>query len=299
MTTGSDKNNSGKSLLIILLFVFIINSIVAWYMYYMELQNKQETIVQVETIASEKEELKQEYEDLLGAYDKLIAENGAVKDELGAEKSRVEELLEELKTTKSSNYARIKELKTELETMRSILQSFVRQIDSLNTINQELTAENIKVITENIEMKSKNESLTTEKNKLTEQVEVAKVVKARSIQVVPMNEKGKERDKADKVARIKISMILSENDLIDPGSRNVYIRIARPDQIVLATNEDDLFSYGGSKIIYSEKKQVDYQGKDTDFFLFWNKDQELIPGTYHLDIFMDGSLIGNATFSLK
>lgn len=294
-----EKKDHSKTVLIILMIVFFLGTVSGWFKYFECNDLKDETVVQVQTVEDEKDQLQREYEELLKEYDYLIAENGEIKEQLSSEQSRVEEILEELKNTKSSNRYRIKELKEELETLRSIMKGFVRQIDSLNTINQELTAENVRVITENQEYKDLTNRLNDEKDELTETVELAKVVKAKSISATPINSNGKPKDKIKKVDKIKVCFTLTENDIVDKGSRFVFIRIARPDELVLATSEDDLFSYGDSKIIFSSKRMVDYQGEDTQLCVYWKKQQELIPGTYHVDIFMDGNMIGSTSFTLK
>jgi hypothetical protein len=295
-----DKAKSKTRVLLVLLIVLLaLNGIVSWYMYYVELNRSNQTIVQNIQIQDEKESLQSELEELSREYEALIAENKGLEEKLSAEQLRIEELMEELKNTSSSDRARISQLKKEMNALKEIMKGFVRQIDSLNRLNQTITAENVRVMSENQEYKQKTQTLISEKEELTEQIEIASIVKARNLTATPVNHKGKSRDKAAKVDRVDVCLTLSENDIVDKGSRFVFIRISRPDNLVLARSEEDMFSFGGSKIIFSAKRMVDYQGKDTDFCVFWKKEQELIPGTYHVDVFMDSQQIGSTSFSLK
>jgi hypothetical protein len=44
---------------------------------------------------------------------------------------------------------------------------------------------------------------------------------------------------------------------------------------------------------------VEYQGTDLPDILYWQVNQLLFPGTYRVDLFADGNLIGQQTFVLK
>lgn len=276
-----------------------MNGVVSWYMYFLELGNKDRVITEKIIIEDEKAAIQRELELLNEDYEELISQNQGLEEKLSAEQIRIEELIEELKNTKSSDRARISQLKKEMNSLKDIMKGFVRQIDSLNRLNQVITAENVRVMSENKEYKQKTQELLEEKDELNEQIEIASVVKARGLSATPVNDKGKPRDRASKVERIDICLTLSENDIVEKGSRFVFVRISRPDNLILAKNEEDMFSYGGSKIIFSAKRMIDYQGTDTDMCIFWKREQELIPGNYHVDVFMDSNLIGSTTFTLK
>jgi len=68
---------------------------------------------------------------------------------------------------------------------------------------------------------------------------------------------------------------------------------------VLATSENNLFSYQGNTIVYSAKREVDYQNQDASMCIYWKNKDELITGQYMVDIFADGNMIGSTTFILK
>ncbi|MFH2143575.1 MAG: hypothetical protein ABIJ97_14205 [Bacteroidota bacterium] len=149
------------------------------------------------------------------------------------------------------------------------------------------------------EIKVSHEKLNEKNQNLTEMVNIASVIKAINISAIPINKKSKDVDKAKKVEKIKVCFTLSENRIVEPGNRIVYIRIARPDQMVITSSAENIFIYEGSNIVYTEKRSVDYQNKTTDMCIYWANDQELIPGTYLVDIFADGKLIGETSLDLK
>ena len=137
-----------KSYIIVLvLLVAAIIGLVIW-----NLSQRQELNEMVEQMTIEKEELQEEYEDLalqFDGYQQMDIRNDSLQDLLSREQQRVQDLLEELRTTKASNARKIAELKKELATVRAVMRDYVRQIDSLNATNARLTEENIQVRQEN------------------------------------------------------------------------------------------------------------------------------------------------------
>ncbi|NJK95487.1 MAG: hypothetical protein HC905_11790 [Bacteroidales bacterium] len=69
--------------------------------------------------------------------------------------------------------------------------------------------------------------------------------------------------------------------------------------MVLAYSEGDVFSFQGENIVYSAKRQIEYENKDLDVCIFWDNNDKLITGTYTVDIFTDGVLIGTTKFNIK
>ncbi|PLX10923.1 MAG: hypothetical protein C0597_15925 [Marinilabiliales bacterium] len=87
--------------------------------------------------------------------------------------------------------------------------------------------------------------------------------------------------------------------MAEQGERDVFVRIAGPDDYILAKSEKDLFEYEGQEIVYSAKRPVDYAGKDLDVTVYWDNNGALIEGTYEVYIFADGNEIGNVQFQIE
>ena len=79
----------------------------------------------------------------------------------------------------------------------------------------------------------------------------------------------------------------------------MFIRIAGPDDYILAKSEEDLFKYKGQEIVYSAKRPVDFTGDNLDVTVYWDNNGALIPGTYEVYIFADGSEIGDSKFIIE
>jgi hypothetical protein len=55
------------------------------------------------------------------------------------------------------------------------------------------------------------------------------VVRVRDIKLFMLNANDKEVTRASRAARLRADMVLSANDIANPGARNIYLRITAPD----------------------------------------------------------------------
>lgn len=287
------KNKSGLMFILILVAALLV--VVTWL--YID---QRQTTDEIETaLTAEKDSLQSHLLQLRTEYDDLMTDNDSLNSHLNEEKAKIDDLLAEIKTVKATNYAKIKSLQNELGTLREVAKSYVRQIDSLNTMNQALVAENIMVKNEINEV-TKTKVELEEKNKdLSGKVELASTLRTENLEAVPINKRGKANNKINKIEKIKVSFRIKENVLAEAGERDVFIRIAGPDDYILAKSEDDLFEYQGQEIVYSAKRPIDYENKNIDVTVFWDNNGALIPGTYEVYIFADGNEIGNVQFLIE
>lgn len=286
------KNKSALTFILILVIALLAVVTVLYI-------NQRSTTQEIETaLTAEKDSLQSHLLNLRNDYDELMTDNDSLNAQLNEEKEKIDDLLAEIKTVKATNYAKIKQLQSELTTLRKVAKSYVRQIDSLNTMNQALVAENIKVKNE-IQEVTKTKTELEEKNKdLSGKVELASVLRTENLQAIPINKRGKENNKINKIEKIKVTFQIKENVLAEKGERDVYIRIAGPDDYILAKSEDDLFEFQGQEIVYSAKRPIDFMGDNIDVTIYWDNNGALITGTYEVYVFADGNEIGNAQFQI-
>ncbi|OYT10964.1 MAG: hypothetical protein B6I18_06270, partial [Bacteroidetes bacterium 4572_112] len=94
-----------------------------------------------------------------------------------------------------------------------------------------------------------------------------------------------------------------ENPLAEKGKRYVYVRIARPDGLIISEGKGDEFSFlaGETRLQYSLKKEIDYQNKSINVEMNWDKKGDIpaMVGKYHIAIYVDGKQIGQNSFELE
>jgi len=299
----NEINNHPKSkaslLMLITIILLLLSNIFFIYKFYTMRKEKVYVQVELKNTENEKQQIEEQLKDMLNQYNTLKTDNSKISAELEQEKNKIKELLEEIKNIKSVNAYQINQYKKELGTLREIMRSYIVQIDSLNTRNKLLTEENRKVKTDYQKVVTEKEDLTIKNQELEQKVDVASTLRAINITSVAVNDKAKEVSKAKRATKIRVCFTLTENAIVKPGNRFVYIRIARPNKEILPNPDEELFSFMGTSILYSAKREIDYQNKDVDMCIYWTNDGSLIKGVYNVDIFCDGKQIGSDTFMLK
>lgn len=287
--------SKSKKGIVPLIFLIVLLAMALGYLVY-EYQNQKARMTEMEEVlTSEKDSLTHELEHMMYRYDTLKTSNDTLNEQIRLEKKRIEYLLH----LQASNAQKIRLYKREIKTLREIMKSYIRQIDSLNTRNKMLTEENIQVKSQLHTVKKSKEKLEKEKEELTGKVEIASVIPAKNIQVTPLNKKGKEKNKVDKIAKLRVCFTLRENAIAEAGYKTVYMRIQRPDSIILSGPEAEVFPLGDNKLVCSAKREVEYLNKDLDVCIYWDNDGSLIPGKYNVFLYLEGHKIGQSSFLLK
>lgn len=264
------------------------------------IQNREHRSI-LNELGAEKDSLQVELNQMVESYDSLSTENDTINEQLFVAQTKVKDLLLEIEQTKKVSLQKINAYQNQVTTLRGIMRDFVVQIDSLNQRNQELMAENREVKEQYKRSESEKQQLSEEKEELQQNLQRASRLQVRNLIVEPLNARSKETKFARRTDKIRIYFILSENVAAKRGPKNIYVRIMRPDQLLMIKSEDDLFRFEDLEIQYSAMREVVYEGHDLPVAIFWDNagEADLMPGEYEVDLFADGFNIGNTTFSLR
>ena len=286
-----------KSLLIIAVSVLVIALIGITYLLFTEKQSNRELI---EEFALEKEDLENEYTRFAQQYDelKLTVSNDSLSILLEQEQIKTQRLLEELRTVKISNATEIRRLKKELASLRKIMIGYINQIDSLNKLtNQQKQV--IAEVTQKYNAASRQISnLSEEKKNLNKKVTLAAQLDATNINIQAVNKRDKVAKKVKDVVKFKIGFTIVKNITAETGERTIYVRITKPDNDVLSKSASNTFPYENRELVYSIKKYIEYNGEEQHVTVYWDVEEFLYAGSYRIDIFSDGTLIGSQSFNL-
>lgn len=254
----------------------------------------------------QKVELEQELETLILEHEKIKQSYGEVSDSLFVMDSVIQANAVEIKKMLNYKWEYYK-IKKKMSRLQVVAQGYVRQMDSIVTINHDLTEENIQIKEEMKIEKRKNRQLEKQASELTGIVDEASIISVYNLKSYGAHKKGSGKEmETDKVRRtdlINVCFTLSENSIVEPGTKKIYVRIAQPDKKILAKGRgsDYSFSYNGEMLQYSIMQEVNYQNAAIEMCLSWNKrgTVELEPGLYHVDIFEGDNTIGHTVFTLR
>lgn len=292
------SNRTARTLLIILITLSVALVIVS-VIFFVQKKKSNEMINKLQEysdiVTEKKDSLESELNNIIVRYDSLMTDNDSLNEALTEQQDKIKRLL----SLRVNDAEKIRKYEKELGTIRQVLRSYIVQIDSLNTRNQILTAENKQLRNKSIETQNRNKQLQQEKEELTNIKTEAKTLIAANIEVVPLNKRSKEKDKADKVEKIRVDFTLRKNTVADPGSKVIYLRLIRPDGVVLGSSDSGVIEYQNEEIPYSASREVIYENEDLPVSIYWDNNGDLIPGTYKAELYAEGNLIGQTEFSMK
>ena len=200
---------------------------------------------------------------------------------------------------KSTNASEIRRLRNELASLRKVMIGYINQIDSLNRLTAQ-QREIIADVTEKYNTASATISnLSQEKKALNQKVTLAAQLDATAIEVTPLNKRSKKTKRIKNIVKLKIDFTISKNITAETGERTLYVRIMKPDNDVLSKNASDVFPYENRELRYSIRKYIEYNGEEQPVTVYWDVEEYLYAGTYRVDIFAEGNLIGTGDFTLE
>ncbi|MFZ4401131.1 MAG: hypothetical protein ACOYO1_13925 [Bacteroidales bacterium] len=303
----SEINNQEKKYKrIIAILLFVIAILIVWLV--VEKSRIHTIFLEKNATLSHNTELQSELDSLLNEHSKIKSEYGELSGQLAEKDSLILANAGEIQKliAMQGDYRRTKK---KLELLRNIAQGYVSQLDSLYRVNQALTDENQKIKKDFSNERQINSELSKDKLALNEKVTIASMLKAYNIKssTVKLRSSGTkevETDKAKRIGRVNICFTLSENKIASSGLKTIYIRIARPDNVIVCEGKDDIytFEFQGQKLQYSMKKEINYDNKAQEICLSWNKKDDKTPamvGKYNVSLFVDGYEIGQSQFELK
>lgn len=273
----------------VILAAILIFMVVKYY-------NQKNAMIEMETVlTAEKDSLANELRVMAARYDNLKTDNDSLNAGVERQKKRIEKLL----SINASNIQLIKTYRAEIGTMREIMKSYIVQIDSLNTRNKVLVAENREIRQEISKVKTTNTQLEKTKEELTAKVDIASVIQAKDIVAVALNKKRKETTRLSLLDKLRVCFTLRENALATAGPKEVFLRVIRPDSLVISTSSGNVFDYKGNKLVFSANRTADYMNQDVEMCIFVDNTGDFIVGNYTIELYLENNLIGKAGFMMS
>lgn len=293
--------SKNTALTIVLIFIIVLLASFGAY-YFIQTRQMAEDLSEVEVLMDiEKERVEDEYLDLTYQFDGYTStiRNDSLLAQLEQEKNRVQELLEELRNTRSTNARRIQELRDELASVRKIMTHLVSQIDSLNTENKLLKSENTQIRQKYEASTQTVEELAKEKENLSEIVTRASKLEVVSCELTTLNDRNRRTGLFSRIATLQFDFTVAKNITAEPGHKVMYVRLSKPDGELVIKNPSQEFHFENMMIGYTMKKEFEYTGEAFEDVIYWKIDEPLMQGNYLVEFFADGYLIGSFDFSIK
>lgn len=243
----------------------------------------------------EKDSLEGELRNIYFRYDTLETNNVELQADMIMQQDKIEKLI----SIQKDDAYKIRMYRKEMETLRTVLRSYIVQIDSLNLQNQELMAENKQLKNTSRRLSTEKEQLEKDKTQLEEIKNMATSLQVSDINLVLLTKRDKETKRVRTTTKVRIDFTVRANKVALAGEKTIYLRIVRPDQVVLGSPELEMIDLGEEQIPASASRIITYENTDLPVSIFWANDGEIVPGEHLVELYSEGDLIGNAAFVLK
>ena len=239
-------------------------------------------------LEEDRDSIQSNLKSLIVEYDDLKYQN----DTIAAQLQKASDMIEQLKYERRLNYNTIKKYQKEVGTLRTVMKNYLRQIDSLNKLNKQVIGENVtlrkEVSTANLRADIAEERASELQNKVRQ----GSVLSARGIGIVALNGKDKEISRVKTAVTLRIDFTVAANTLAATGNRVIYLRLISPEGYLLTTEAMPTFLYNGEKTGYSASREIDYQNENLEVSIFY-ANNAMVKGTYRMEIYCEGKLIGS------
>ncbi|OWP85497.1 hypothetical protein BWK60_13790 [Flavobacterium covae] len=251
-------------------------------------------------VKNEKEALMKDLEITKQSLETAMESNTTMTEELMAEKEKIQQLMNELEKTKSTDTVSINKYKNEVQKLKSKIANLIKQIDGLKKENATLNTKIDSTNTVLKESRSKNDTLISKNNMLAKAIEKGSKLSIVNLQTTAVKQKssGKQivTDKASRANLLKISFTIAENQIAKSGDKSYYVQIIDSKNNVLGDKKIE--SFGDKMLTYSFMSSVRYENKTVKV----EKDlpvEDISEGTFFVNVFDKTELVAKTSFSLR
>ncbi len=300
-TNQSNVNSNNEKIYRITIVVLGVLVLLLAILWVTSRQSLKEVTIEREIASELNEELQNELDSVLNEYYLVRLEYDSV---LADKDSIIEANAQEIQglIARQADYYRIRR---QLNLLQEITQNYVREIDSLYTENRVLKAENVQMREEIQVVTRRSTQLAQERQVLESKVEEAATLRAYQIEATSFRVRGRDRedetDRASRVEQIRVCFLIGENPITPPGDYNVYMRIADPAGNIIRISDDDAYAFmhQGDTLQFSVKGVFNYQNRELNKCLTWQRIAEFEPGIYSISIYTDEFRLGETALQLR
>ncbi len=293
MENAKNQNPSqGLKIIIAVLAVIVVAVAVLFFVNVNAL--KKETAA----LTAEKTTLQTNLTNLNRELSSVKSTNEALNRSLEAEKTRIEELLAELQTEKTNSKALINRYKREINNLKALVKRYAITIENLEAENAKLKEDNMQLTTDLQTTTLRAEEAEANSERLAELVKKGQYIPARDIELTNLKRNEKETSRIKRARKLKVDFTLVTNEIAQPGTRTVYARLIGPDGY-LHTADNRTFEYNGNTLGYTASRDIDYRNEDLMVSVYLDDVKKLPKGTYTVEVYMDGNMIGTKKIETK
>ena len=293
-----ENNKSSNSKILIIALTVLLFALIGYTFY-----NNNDHKEAIKFLQDEKEQIIGNLTAMEEKYDVAIAGNTSLSDSLTLEKEKIALLRDSVQNLKKINSDVLRRYRNQLASLEKTNERLLDQVDSLMFANNILTEEKDSINSQLEIQTTYNDTLVAQNMELARKVEIGGAINVENVNVTAMkmrsNGKYTETNKAQKTDAIKVEFRLMENEIADPGDKEAYIVLKNPaGQVINA--KGTFMAKDGAELKYTDQTIVNYENADLDVvMLVERKGEKYEKGTYPIEVFVDGKMVGSAKLELS
>lgn len=300
--SGEPKKSGNRSTVIIaiLLVIVLVQSVKIYLDYKEKVEVKEELATTTEDLASTMQQLN----DVKVELDQKVKEI----EKLGGDVTELQKAKAEVDAELRRSYARrtkdIKELKDRLAGYQELLLLKDDEIKKLQSVNKELFSENKNLKTKQNVLNDSLNKVTRNKDELASKVAIASQLKAEAITLVSVSSKGREKEppfRKKQLEKIKVQFAIAENKVAPIEGKKILIRVIDENgqPIFDTTKGSGTFLLNGKEEFYTAAQEILFDNTGQKLVFIYDKGSDYTAGTYQVEIYTDGYLMGKTEFEVK
>ena len=295
---NQEQGKNKGTIWIVLLILSAVLNIYQWRNHTTSVSNYESKVdtlvvekVNVEQELSETKSELEKYRGISSNLDSLLNEAQAKIDE---QAKKIRGLGANAKNSKELN----EKLKQQLADLQMLRDEYLTRIDSLLMANKQL-------VNEKEELTSTNQNLT--KN-LETTVATASVLKSEYIKVATFKRKGNgkytETALAKRTHKLSVCFDVLDNKIAKTGDKTVYLKITEPGGKQIGNRSTGSASFKTStveEVMYAASSTLSYTGVKQNVCMDYEEQEDKMfpPGTYMVEVYIDGVLSGAGSAVLR
>jgi hypothetical protein len=291
------KRNRGMLWMILLLLSVALN-IYQWRNHTTSVNTYEQ---KVDTLVVERVNVEKELSDAKAELEKYRGISANLDSLLDEAQAKIDEQSQKMKAigAREKNAKVLNaQMQQQLADLQMLRDDYLGRIDSLLIANQQLVAEK-EQLTTNVQSLSKNLETT---------VATASVLKSEYIKAKTYKRKGNgkyvETALAKRTHKIDLCFDVLDNKITKPGEKTVYLKITEPGGKPVgnkSTGSNSFKTSNGDEVMYATSKVIDFTGAKQNVCMNYEEqeDKKFPPGTYMVEVYIDGNLSGAGSYLLR
>jgi hypothetical protein len=303
-----EQKNKGLVITLVLLIILLLGALGgAGYLFMTSQEQESKLTSQDQSIKSKNDTISFQIAEIKRYQDELQAKSDSLMA-LGQSNAEYETKLRQIQkrlVVAQRNVGDLKALKEDIEKYKLMIAAKDREIDSLKTMESGYKAQISTLEKDRQTLGDTVNTLRSSKQELADKIALASVLRAENIKVTALDKKGKEQTKegvkAKKVDKLKIVFSLADNKVAKKDNKQIMLRVVDPSGAVLFDNTTGggTFTAGGKELPYTAMQDISFSNTKQKLTYNYVKGSPYVPGTYKIELYAEGNMIGEANFLMK